>query len=95
MSLPLFMAVLKRARALVTPDTGPMHIAAGLGVPLVALFGPSSPAQWSPLTRNCRVIIMDGCQCDMILHDCQSATPCMARITPARVLENLQDILAS
>ena len=39
LDMALFLAVLKRARALVTSDTGPMHFAAGLGVPLIALFG--------------------------------------------------------
>jgi ADP-heptose:LPS heptosyltransferase len=38
-SLKLFLAVLRRARAVVAGDTGPLHFAAGLGVPLVGLFG--------------------------------------------------------
>jgi heptosyltransferase-3 len=92
-NLPQFLAVLKRARALVTSDTGPMHFAAGLGVPVVALFGPSNLAQWGPVTENCRVLMGDLCHCDRNLHDCQSANPCMAGISPEKVLENLQNIL--
>jgi ADP-heptose:LPS heptosyltransferase len=38
-SLPLFLAVLQRARVVVAGDTGPLHFAAGLGVPVVGLFG--------------------------------------------------------
>ena len=38
-SLKLFLAVLRRARAVVAGDTGPLHFAAGLGVPVVGLFG--------------------------------------------------------
>jgi ADP-heptose:LPS heptosyltransferase len=37
--LALFLAVLRRARAVVAGDTGPLHFAAGLGVPVVGLFG--------------------------------------------------------
>ena len=42
--LALYLAVLRQARGFVSGDTGPLHFAAGLGVPTLALFGPSSPA---------------------------------------------------
>jgi lipopolysaccharide heptosyltransferase II len=42
-------AVLARARALVSNDTGILHIAAALGTPLVGLYGPTSPAITGPL----------------------------------------------
>ncbi len=93
MSVALFLAVLKRARALVTSDTGPMHFAAALGTPVVAMFGPSNLARWAPVARNKRILTGDACDCDRNRHDCQRAKPCMAGITPERVLENLQDIL--
>jgi len=38
-ALPLFLAVLQRAQALVSGDTGPLHFAAGLGIPVAGLFG--------------------------------------------------------
>jgi lipopolysaccharide heptosyltransferase I len=41
-------ALIKRCRLLVTGDTGPLHIAAALGVPTVSLFGPSDPARNGP-----------------------------------------------
>jgi len=44
-ALPLFLAVLQRARALVSGDTGPLHFAAGLGVPVVGLFGADDSLQ--------------------------------------------------
>ena len=47
--LPL-AAVLSRLSLFVTPDTGPMHLAAAVGTPIVALFGPSSPERWGPLS---------------------------------------------
>jgi ADP-heptose:LPS heptosyltransferase len=41
--LKLLIALLRRIDLLVTVDSGPMHIAAALGTPLVALFGPTDP----------------------------------------------------
>jgi ADP-heptose:LPS heptosyltransferase len=41
-------AIIEHARAYVGNDSGPTHLAAELGVPTVALFGPSDARQWSP-----------------------------------------------
>lgn len=43
-----YKAVLRRMDVLVTPDTGPMHLAAALGTPLVALFAGKNPADCGP-----------------------------------------------
>ncbi|MBI5691732.1 MAG: hypothetical protein HZC55_16735 [Verrucomicrobia bacterium] len=47
--LPAFAAQLRACRALVTNDTGGMHLANALGVPLVALFGPTNPLRTGPV----------------------------------------------
>lgn len=50
-------ALLKRARALVSGDTGVMHMASGVGTPVVALFGPTVEAfGFFPYTRGARVV---------------------------------------
>lgn len=46
--LKLLMALLRRIDLLVTVDSGPMHLAAALGTPLVALFGPTDPRLIGP-----------------------------------------------
>lgn len=48
MDLPAAVRVLAGAALLVTVDGGIMHVAVGLGVPTVALFGPTDPALWFP-----------------------------------------------
>jgi len=54
--LPLLAALLERAALLITNDSGPMHMAAALGTPLVAAFGPGSPDRFGPRGRGpCRV----------------------------------------
>lgn len=49
MTIGALKAVLKRARLLVTNDTGPRHIAAAFGTPVVALFGPTDH-RWTTIT---------------------------------------------
>jgi heptosyltransferase-1 len=47
-SLGELMALLRGATCVVAGDTGPLHLAAALGTPLVALFGPTDPARNGP-----------------------------------------------
>ena len=50
------LALFARARLMVTGDTGPMHCAAALGVPVVALFGPTWPEHTGPWGPGHRVV---------------------------------------
>lgn len=54
--LPATAAVLARLDVLITGDTGPMHLAAAVGTPVVALFGPSDPRRYGPLAERQRVL---------------------------------------
>lgn len=63
-------ALFQRAGALLTGDTGPMHIAAALETPLVALFGPADPDRTGPLTANAVVLADRSLPCE----------PCRARV---------------
>ena len=51
-SLTELVALLRAARLVVSNDTGPGHIAAALGVPLVLIFGRSNPARVAPFRRS-------------------------------------------
>ena len=51
-SLRELMALLKRCRVFLTNDTGPMHVAAALGVPVVAIFGSTSPELTGPISSG-------------------------------------------
>ena len=59
MELPTLAAVLERLNLLVTCDTGPMHLAATVGTPVVALFGPSDPGRYGPLSDRAVVVTAD------------------------------------
>ena len=62
-----YAAILKRCALFVGNDNGPMHMAAAMGVPVVALFGPSNPAEWGP--RGARVeVLYKGLDCRRCFH---------------------------
>jgi len=92
--LPLFLAVLARAQVFVSGDTGPLHFAAGLGVPTLALFGPSSPAHWAPVGSQHRFLTGGFCSCGNV-GICESAKPCLAAITPDQVFRELMKLAQS
>jgi ADP-heptose:LPS heptosyltransferase len=56
MTLGEALCCFRRARLMITCDSGPMHAAAALGVPVVALFGPTHPERTGPWGRGHRVI---------------------------------------
>ena len=88
--LPLFLAVLARAGVFVSGDTGPLHFAAGLGVPTISLFGPTSPARWAPVGKKHTILTGTPCTCESNSAVCASARHCLAEISPAQVLAALQ-----
>lgn len=73
-SLRELMALLRVARVLLTNDTGPMHVAAALGTPVVAIFGSTSPEMTGPGlpgdSRHCIVRVPTAC------------APCFRRTCP-------------
>jgi ADP-heptose:LPS heptosyltransferase len=91
--LPLFLAVLSRAAAFISGDTGPLHFAAGLGVPTISLFGPTSPARWAPIGEKHQALTGGRCECDGNLFACASRSHCLAQITPEQVLAALKNSL--
>ncbi|WP_432737033.1 glycosyltransferase family 9 protein [Maridesulfovibrio sp. FT414] len=88
-------AVLQKASRLVTGDSGPMHLAAAVGTPVTALFGPTSKA-WGfyPAGPNDVVLEskMDCRPCS--LHgksSCRKDRQCLRDISPEQVLKHLID----
>jgi len=77
------------ARFLVSPDTGPMHIAAALNVPVFALFGPTNPARTGPYGQLHRVIRAEA-ECAPCYRRKKCADwSCMTGITVDQVFERI------
>jgi len=91
--LPLFLAVLKRAKIFISGDTGPLHFAAALGVPTISLFGPSRVENWAPLGEHHQALIGNPCGCDGNSATCHSPSHCLSAISPERVFAALQNAL--
>jgi heptosyltransferase-3 len=53
LSFPQLAMLLERAALYVGPDTVTTHLAAAVGAPTVALFGPSNPVKWGPWPKGC------------------------------------------
>ena len=77
-----YAAVLKRCSLFIGNDNGPMHMAAALGVPVVALFGPSNPAEWGPRGGRTEVLYK-GLDCRQCFHPTctRGEESCMRQIT--------------
>jgi ADP-heptose:LPS heptosyltransferase len=93
--LPLFLAVVNRAAVFISGDTGPLHFAAGLEVPTISLFGPSSSAKWAPFGSHHRALNGGPCGCDGHSSVCHGANHCLAAISPGTVFAALRDMLAA
>ncbi len=78
---------------LVTTDTGPMHIAAAMGCPVVALFGPTDPRRTGPYGLGHEVIRADVECSPCFKKKCDHMT-CMKQITVERCFETVKDILS-
>ncbi len=98
-SLRESMALLARCTAFVCNDSGVMHLGAALGVPLVALFGPQSPAKFGPWTKNARVVYhafpCSPCRQKFFTECAPSARgkpACMEAITVREVLDALDSL---
>ncbi len=81
------MAVVKRCRVLITNDTGPMHIAAAFGVPVVAVFGPTDWRTTAPYGQE-RSAVREAVDCaPCLLRECPIDHRCMTRISVDRVYD--------
>jgi ADP-heptose:LPS heptosyltransferase len=98
------VALLAHASAVVTNDSGPMHLACAAGAPVVALFGPETPTLYGPLRaaagqHHAVHYLRLGCSPCMFVHDNKvlscwfSQARCMAGIAAADVLTSVEDLL--
>ncbi|WP_291327319.1 glycosyltransferase family 9 protein [Desulfovibrio sp. UCD-KL4C] len=92
-SLRQTCALLSEAKYLVTGDSGPMHLAAGVGTPVIAMFGPTSRA-WGfyPAGKNDKILESDLKCRPCSLHgksNCSKNRECLKSIHPVSILKLL------
>ena len=97
-SLTQLAALLERADLLITGDSGPMHMAAAVETPLIAIHGPTDPALSGPVSRRATIL-----RSDIWCSPCYQArdtadgrfftTHCMKDILPTQVFAVVQEKL--
>ena len=84
-------ALLSISRFVVTVDSGPMHIAAALSTPAIALFGPTSPKRTGPYGEG-NIIIQKDFDCSpCFMRKCPDPR-CMEQITAGEVMEKILEL---
>ncbi len=86
-TLPELVGVLSHLRLLVTNDSGPMHVAAALGIPLLAVFGSTDWRETAPVGARAR-LLREPVECaPCLLRECPIDHRCMRRVTVDRVAD--------
>jgi heptosyltransferase II len=92
-TLEELISELRNCRALLTNDTGTMHLAALLGVPVVAIFGSTEPQLTGPIGDG-HVIVRHHVECSpCFLRECPIDFRCMKEVTTQEVVNAMMSIL--
>lgn len=97
LSLPETAAVIKQSALLITGDSGIMHIGYGLGIKIVALFGPGREKKWAPRGDHFRIINKNlscsPCTTFGYTPKCAKNDACMENISVEEVYRASMDLL--
>ncbi|MCC6234187.1 MAG: glycosyltransferase family 9 protein [Verrucomicrobiales bacterium] len=97
-SLPTLSAIYRRAAVLLSTDTGPMHLAAAVETPVVALFGPTAPWRTGPHGNGHRVLRLElpcsPCFKKTCLATEVEAHACLRRLDPREVARVVHEVVA-
>jgi lipopolysaccharide heptosyltransferase II len=96
-SLPEMIEWVRLGDLMVTNDTGPMHVAAALGKPLVAIFGPTAPERTGPYGQLENVLRIELPCSPCLSSNCSYEKPneCLNAISPQTVFERVQKQFSS
>jgi lipopolysaccharide heptosyltransferase II len=94
-SLPEMIEWVRLCDLLITNDTGPMHVAAAMNKPLVALFGPTEPRRTGPYGQLHNVLRVELPCSPCLSARCHFEKPeeCLQALPPARVFDHVQKLL--
>lgn len=84
------VALAGRARVFVAGDTGPLHVAAAAGTPVVAIFGPTDPARNGPYSKRARVVRAAGAT---TTYSRSAGGESVARVSVEQVFTALREVI--
>ena len=86
-------AVFARARAVVSNDSGPAHLAAAVGTPVVVFFGPTDPGRTGPSGAPTRILDRYVFCSPCFLEECPYGHECMKEITVEMAVRAVEELL--
>jgi len=97
-SLGDLAALFKKTSIFISNDSGPVHIACAVGVPVISIFSRNekglSPKRWGPIGKNVAVLHKDvGCT-ECLAHNCKKAFLCLRSVTVEEVVEKASGLLS-
>jgi heptosyltransferase-2 len=96
LTLGQFAAVVSRCQLFICNDSGPMHVAAALKVPVVAVFGPQRPEWFGPLGEGHKVVIREDIWCRPCGDRCRWKEPyCMSLVSVEQVRREVENRLSN
>jgi len=91
-SLMQLASLIKRCEVFLSADSAPLHIAAAVGTPVVALFGPTSPQRHMPPTKHF-IVIRKKLVCSPCYKSTCKTIDCMEQISSEEVLEAIEKLI--
>lgn len=96
LTLSELTALLRDADLMLCNDSGPMHIAAAVGTPTIAFFGPTDPNVFGPWGKGHTIIIRDICSYRPCFDYCHFPEPfCLTRLLPDEVWPEIERAISS
>ena len=93
-TLKMLAALYSEADMVISTDTGPMHLAAAVETPVVALFGPTAPWRTGPYGSGHQIVRAELECAPCFKRQCET-TDCMHQISVAQVLEAVKEIIGN
>ena len=96
-SLPEMVEWIRLCDLMITNDTGPMHVAAALGKPLIALFGPTEPRRTGPYGQLENVLHLDLPCSPCLSSRCaiEETDKCLRALSPAMVVDRVEKLFVT
>ena len=92
-SLKEWAALLKNAKLAVANDSGGMHLAGAVGVPVVGIYGITDPEKTGPLARKFKIVQNSTVKSRDIARDSERAAEALASISPDQVFQAARELL--
>jgi ADP-heptose:LPS heptosyltransferase len=88
------MAVIKKLKLFICNDTGVMHIAAALGIPVIAVFGPGEKETIGPYGPEHVIVRKESVKCRPCWDYCRYKLPhCILDISADQVMQKVEEKL--